>query len=354
MASSTNLRFAIFIPVFVVGCIFLVIGAHWPNSEGGPRDVTLSEADLQANDQAKALIATANGILGKMKVVCIEQGLRWIGPDEFHPTSGRIQQREGEEVVGPQLQLQSKDYTFEFWMENNELSLFIDQALQDRLYGKGAPQLDRPDSPKLTELEAKQRAKSLLGLIEIPDGIKLGVAKARFEPQTQLTVYRPGWWDVAWARTDAEGHPFACDPGLSMDMPEGFGPISIHVGLRMPYTKEDGNMLSQEAALAAARAEIDRSRAGFVTTPIPNDVGIVDDKLADSNLTIVEAIAEWPWWMCWSKPKKTTRLAWRFYFEPEFTAPVASPTHDRRFTVSIDAHTGEVLSVAAASGGDSP
>ena len=305
MASSTNLRFAIFIPTFVVAGILLVAVTHWPDSAAGPIDVKLSESDLQANEQAKVLIAKADEFLGKLKGVCAEQGLEFVGSANFVPTSGRIQQEEGDEAVGPTMQLSSDEYTFAFWMKDNRLSMFFKADLVIRLYGKGSQRLDQPDTPKLTELEAKQRAKSVLGLIEMPEGIKLGVAKAKFQPQTDgSSNNQVGWWHVAWARTDAEGHPFTCDYGVRMDMPEGYGPTMVGVGLQIPYTKEEGDVLSQDAALPAARAEIDKSRAGFVTTSIPNEVGIVSDKVVDSNLTIVEALTKPPWWMLWSKRKR--------------------------------------------------
>ncbi len=342
---TINLRFAMFIGTFVVACILLVAIWHEATSTDTPEDVTLSLADLQSNEQAKALIAKANRFLDQMKRVCAEQGLAFVGSGEFLPTSGKIQQGEGDAVVGPTMQLSSPDYTFAFWMKNNQFVMFFNVDLQYRLYGKDGPRLDQPDTAKLTELEAKQRAKSVLALIDVPEGIKLGVAKARFEPQTDPPAYRFGWWHVAWARIDEEGHPFACDYGVSMDMPEGYGPVLIGVGLRIPYTKEEGDVLSQDSALAAARAEIDKSRAGFVTTPIPNDVGIVDDKVVDSNLTIVEAVIKGPWWMWWAKPERTTRLAWMFWFEPEFATPVADPKGSRRFVISVEAHSGDILNV---------
>jgi hypothetical protein len=132
-----------------------------------------------------------------------------------------------------------------------------------------------------------------------------------------------------------------------MDMPEGFGPISMSAGLRVPYTKEEGPLLSQESALSIARSEIARSRAGIEPTQIPHDVGIVDDKAVSSSLAIVEAFPKAPWWQWGAKPKRTARLAWQIWFVPIYAAAVAGPTYDHHFVISVDVHTGEVIGVVA-------
>lgn len=350
MRSTTNLLPAVLVLVIVGGSVLAVLGFHalvGASRPGGVTNVTLTESDFRSNEQVKLLIAKANQILAKMKQDCAEHDLKFIGPTEFVPTEGRITQFDWEDYVGPRIELNNKDVTFEFWQSTNRLASFFNQDLDAVFYTKDAPHFDKPVTPKQTDQQGIQMAEAFLNVLEVPPDIKLGNPIAKFDQQMELPNYLLGRWRIQWARFDTKGHLFSPDIGVSVTIPEGYGPVSLAAGLNIPYTEEPGEPISQSDAIAKARAEIVSSRSGIHTSLIPNDKSIVSDKLLSSTLEIVEVSPQHSWSLWGAKPVRTARLAWVFWFDPVLANMVPGPTYDHRFMVSIDAFTGECVGTNA-------
>jgi hypothetical protein len=249
--------------------------------------------------------------------------------------------------VGPRIELNSADSSFQFWKSTNQIASFFNRKLEPLLDGKDAPHFDKPDTPKQNEKQAIQIATAFLSILDVPAGIKLGDPSAKFSPQMDLPKYLLGEWDIRWFRFDSDNHVINSDTGVSMTIPEGYGPWALAAGLNVPYTEESGKMISQSNALAKARAEIASSRSGSTINLIPIDKSIIDDKLLSSDLVVVSAYPRHSWSLFGAKPVHVSRLAWVFWFDPVFKNVTLGPTYDHRFMVSIDAYTGEVIGTDA-------
>jgi hypothetical protein len=329
----------------VVGHNVLVRAA--PNPGGVTNIATLSASDLRSDAQVKLLCAKASQMLVKMKQVCEDQHLQFVGPTEFVPTEGRIYEFGWEDDVGPRIELNSADSQFQFWQKTNQIALFSNRTLGPLLYGKDAPHFDKPDTPKLSEKQAMQIATAFLSVLDVPSGIKLGNPHAEFSPQMDLPNYLLGQWDIRWPRFDNKNHIISSDAGVSMTISEGYGPEVLAAGLNVPYTEQSGEPMSQSDAIAKARSVIASCRGGLTFTLIPTDRSIIDDKLLSSELAIVSASPNRSWFHWWGKSVHVERLAWVFWFDPIFKNVSSGPTYDHRFMVSIDAYNGELIGTDA-------
>jgi hypothetical protein len=286
---------------------------------------TLSASDLRTDAQVKLLCAKAGQMLVKMKQVCEDQHLQFVGPTEFVPTEGRIYEFGWEEDVGPRIELNSADSSFQFWQKTNQIAFFYNKKLEPLLDGKDAPHFDKPDVPKQSIQQTIQIAAAFLSILDVPSDIKLGNPHAQFHPQMDLPKYLLGEWSIRWLRLDGKEHPFSCDVGVSITISEGYGPSALGAGLNVPYQEQQGVPISVAAAIDIAK----KSRPAFGTPS--ND--ITDYTLKNSELMIVKPDTGQP-----------CRLAWVIWLQPIRTQPTQ---YDDSQEVSVDAFTGQIIGVDA-------
>lgn len=282
----------------------------------------------------------ASKVLEGFNQVCRELRLSTMAPVEL-PMNVEFDENKYDIEPGPTIKLNNDAYEFTFLQADGSLMQYIDIRLFDALYESYAPYYDKPDKPKWTQDQAIQVGNSFLKSLSQQIKIKLGNAGARFDQERQNSKYHVGQWMIWWPRVDSKGNVFSED-GVTMEIAEGHGPVSLQIKQTTLYSEEKGSPMKMQEALDKIHSKIASNRFWDKiksVNPWHQSGGWTDTKPTGSYLQIV----------CPGHQKNLpARLAWVFWFQQHpwemMENPPNPPVHFH-YPISfwIDAYTGECI-----------
>jgi hypothetical protein len=265
---------------------------------------TLSESELKSNEQVRELSAQANTILGKIKQVCDDFHLEFVGAKEFVPTQGTISSSGS--------YLKSPKADFRFWLPTQQLTSWNNDTLELSLItgANGSIHHLSPDQ-HWSQDKAFEIGTAFLNALLNGTDVKLSQGDAKFIPQQSRNG--SGQWLLKWKRVDSHGYRFQNNE-FRVQLPEGYCPVEAQIPEIVPYVEETGTLISQAKAFEIAHSE-------HLTSTVAEWSVVRNDAEVPVNEPGVPEIVK-------------NRLVWFFWFEPP------GDSFDTR-PVFIDAYTGE-------------
>lgn len=222
---------------------------------------------------------------------------------------------------------ESTSYKLTFLQANGFLTKYANNQLFNRLYESHSPAFEKPSAPKWTKDQAIQVGNAFVNALAPQIKIQLGEGSARFDQRQSNGTYQVGYWMIDWPRIDSKGHPFS-DDGIIMEIPEGYGPLFVHIKQETLFNEERSESMQMSEALKRARSKITNDQSWDKLKSIfPGHIsdGWTDPNPTNAYLEIVTPRI---------RKNAVARLAWVFWFKQ----------HDfhAHYPVSlwIDAYTG--------------
>ncbi len=306
---------------------------------------------------AQNLRSKADQILTRISQLSKDLKLPFVGGDYFIPEWASLDDGSNDSlsVCGKTVVLTSVAYRFTFRIEDGRLASFYDPQVTTFEDGAGAPLFDTPDTPTWTREKAITLATKFRDLLIEHSDAKLGNPSAKYihtsyeiaksRSGKPITRSHIGCWAIDWPRTDNAGHPFYGD-GVVISLSEKYGICGAGIQLFTPFVEREGMLIAQADAVSAARWHIawvsflERHLSSFSSDPYETITG---DKLVSNNLIVVipnHVTSCNPF----ANPQKPWgRLVWELWFQPIHKGPPTGPTYDDRFSVWVDAYSGEIV-----------
>ena len=202
----------------------------------------MSATELKSDVRVKALCDRASQILAKVKQICDDFHLQFVGPMKFSPTEGSISEMRST--------LRSPDAFFYFSLPTQQLEIWENFALGHHLDSSTNPSSYKsPIEQQWSQDKAMQIGTAFLHAFLNGADVKLDQGNAQFV--SNELEYHTNTWFFRWTRLDSHGYRFFNNV-FTVQVPQGYGPVRVNFPKITPYVEEKGTMMSRGWAFAIA------------------------------------------------------------------------------------------------------